>query len=75
MESAALTRVRREEVEKKRPPLDLVLGVPRRVRPGVAASLKVHKDKKLDQARIDGIFRGSFRGLADKLVKGKGVTW
>ena len=74
LESAALTRARREEVEKKRPPLDLVLGFLDAFGQGVAASLKVHKDKKLDQARIDDIFR-AFREIGETLVKGKGVTW
>ena len=74
LESAALTRVRREEAEKKRPPLDLVLGFFDVVAQEVAAILKVHKGKTLDQARIDQIF-ASFRELAGKLVKGRGVTW
>ena len=74
LESAALTRVRREEVEKKRPPLDLVLGLFDAVGQEVAALLKVHKGATLDQPRIDKIF-ASFRELAGKLAKGKGVTW
>ena len=74
LESAALTRVRREEAEKKRPPLDLVLGLFEAAAQEVAALLKAHKGKPLDQARIDKIFE-SFRELAGKLTAGKGVTW
>ena len=74
LESAALTRVRREEVEKKRPPLELVLDFFDAAGQDVAASLKVHKGKTLDQARIDEIFT-AFRGLPGKLTKGKGVMW
>ncbi len=72
--SARLTTVRCETEEKKRPPLDLVLGFFDAVGQEVAAILKVHKGKTLDQARIDSIFE-SFRELSGKLLKGKGVTW
>ena len=74
LESAALTRARREEVEKTRPPLDLVLGFLDVVGQEAAAILKVHKDKPLDQARIDRIF-AAFRELPGKLLQGKGVSW
>ena len=74
LESAALTRVRRETEEKKRPPLDLVLGLFDAFGQEVAATLKVHKDKTLDQARIDKIF-AAFRELPGKLAKAKGVSW
>ena len=72
--SARLTTVRCETEEKKRPPLDLVLGFFDAVGQEVAAILKVHKGKTLDQARIDSIFE-SFRALPGKLLKGKGVLW
>ena len=72
--SARLTTVRCETEEKKRPPLELVLGFLDAAGQEVAALLKVHKGKTLDQARIDKIFE-SFRELAAKLAKGKGVTW
>lgn len=74
LENAALTRARREEVEKKRPPLDLVLAFFDAAGQEVAALLKAHKGKTLDQARVDKIFE-SFRELAGKLIAGKGVTW
>ena len=74
LESAALTRARREEVEKKRPPLDLVLGFFDAFGQEVSAILKVHKDKKLDQARIDQIFTAC-REMPGKLLQGKGVSW
>ena len=74
MEGAAFTRVRRETEEKKRPPLELVLGFLDAAGQEVAAVLKVNKGKTLDQARIDQIFE-AFRGLGGKLLQGKGVTW
>ncbi len=74
LETAARTRARREEVEKKRPPLDLVLGFLNAAGQEVASLLKVHKGKVLDQDRIDAIF-GAFRDLAAKVTKARGGTW
>lgn len=74
LESAALTRVRREEVERKQPPLEIVLGFLEAFGQGLAASLKVHKDQKLDQGRIDTIY-AEFREIGAKLAMGKGVSW
>ena len=63
LEQAALARVKREEAERQRPPLDLVLQLFDEVGQSTAAILKVHK---IPEKIINEIF-GKFRDLPGRL--------
>lgn len=56
LEQAALARVKREEAERKRPPLDLVLALFDEVAQATAATLKACKGKPLTPEKINEIF-------------------
>jgi hypothetical protein len=66
LEQAGLARVRREEAERQRPPLELVLQLFDEVGQATAAILKVHKNKPLPEKTINEIFE-KFRDLPGRL--------
>ena len=66
LEQAALARVNRENAERKRPPLDVVLRLLDETGQAAAAILKTHKNKVLTEAAVNEIFT-KFRELPGRL--------